>query len=134
MYYVFVLMSEHSLAHAAFGWFWTGTCCPCSASPAAPSAGARRMPPVLLAGCAALAVEGYAALVHSGGRVNDMLPAYLAVALLAGLADGGGSGRAGGLRDGGLARVRIAGWPAGGSAGGSLPGPPPWSSRSWPCW
>ena len=46
------------------------------------------MPAVLLAGCAALAVEGYAALVHSGGGINDMLPAYLAVALLAGLALG----------------------------------------------
>jgi hypothetical protein len=45
---------------------------------------------VLLAGCAALAVEGYAALVHSGGGINDMLPAYLAVALLAGLALGSG--------------------------------------------
>ena len=43
---------------------------------------------MLLAGCAALAVEGYAALVHSGGGINDVLPAYLAVALLAGLALG----------------------------------------------
>jgi hypothetical protein len=33
-------------------------------------------------------VEGYAALVHSGGGINDVLPAYLAVALLAGLALG----------------------------------------------
>ena len=57
--------------------------------------GARRVPRVLLAGCAALAVEGYAALVHSGGGINDVLPAYLAVALLAGLALGSGS-RAGG--------------------------------------
>ena len=30
--------------------------------------------------------EGYAARVQIGGNVNDMLPAYLAVALLAGLA------------------------------------------------
>jgi hypothetical protein len=51
---------------------------------------ARRVPPVLLAGCAALTVEGYAALVHSGGGLNDLLPAYLAVALLAGLAVGSG--------------------------------------------
>ena len=59
--------------------------------------GARRVPRVLLAGCAALAVEGFAALVHSGGGINDVLPAYLAVALLAGLALGsrpaGGSSR-----------------------------------------
>ena len=53
--------------------------------------GARRVPRELLAGCAALAVEGYAALVHSGGGINDVLPAYLAVALLAGLALGSGS-------------------------------------------
>ena len=48
--------------------------------------GARRMPLVLLAGCAAMVVEGYVALVHSGGAVNDLLPAYIVVALLAGLA------------------------------------------------
>ena len=60
------------------------------ASPSAQSLlGARRMPLVLLAGCAALVVEGYAALVHTGGGVNDLLPAYLVVALLAGLALGG---------------------------------------------
>ena len=50
--------------------------------------GARRVPRELLAGCAALAVGGYATLVHSGGAINDVLPAYLAVALLAGLALG----------------------------------------------
>jgi hypothetical protein len=50
--------------------------------------GTRRVPRVLAAGCAALAVEGYAALVHSDGGINDVLPAYLAVALLAGLALG----------------------------------------------
>ena len=55
--------------------------------------GARRVPRELLAGCAALAVEGYATLVHSGGAINDMLPAYLAVALLAGLALGSGQAR-----------------------------------------
>ena len=36
--------------------------------------------------CAALVAEGYAARVQIGGNVNDMLPAYLVVALLAGLA------------------------------------------------
>jgi hypothetical protein len=57
---------------------------------AAALTGARRVPGELLAGCAALAVEGGAALVKSGGGSNDMLPAYLAVALLAGLALGTG--------------------------------------------
>ena len=75
--------------------------------------GARRTPLVLLAGCAALVVEGYAALVHGGGTVNDLLPAYLAVALLAGLAMGG---QPGGLVADGLdrlARPRLANWRAG---------------------
>jgi hypothetical protein len=75
--------------------------------------GARRTPLVLLAGCAALVVESYAALVHSGGRVNDMLPAYLAVALLAGLAMGAGPGGLVGVGTDRLARARIAGWHAG---------------------
>ena len=44
---------------------------------------------VLLVGCAALFVESAATLVHSGASRNDMLPAYLAVALLAGLGLGG---------------------------------------------
>ena len=68
---------------------------------------------MLLAGCAALLVAGYAALVHGGGTVNDLLPAYLAVALLAGLAMGG---KPGGLAADGLdrlARPRIANWRAG---------------------
>ena len=75
--------------------------------------GARRTPLVLLAGCAALVVAGYAALVHGGGTVNDLLPAYVAVALLAGLAMGGTPG---GLAAAGLdrlARERITVWRAG---------------------
>ena len=55
--------------------------------------GARRVPRELLAGCAALAVEGFVALMNSGGAINDVLPAYLAVALLAGLALGRSSTR-----------------------------------------
>ena len=51
------------------------------------------MPLVLLAGCAALVVEAFAALVHTGGNVNDLLPAYLVVALLAGLAMGASARR-----------------------------------------
>jgi hypothetical protein len=111
VYYVFVLMTEHTLNHAAFGQFWTvrllpvlGVAC-CALIP-----GARRIPLVLAAGCSALIVESYATLVHSGGEANDLLPAYLAVALLAGLAL---SDQPGGLVSAGadrLARARIAGW------------------------
>jgi hypothetical protein len=62
------------------------------------------VPRELLAGCAALAVEGYATLVHSGGAINDVLPAYLAVALLGGL----GLGNRTGLAGAGLADDRLA--------------------------
>jgi hypothetical protein len=88
VYYVFELMGEHALNYSAFGWFWTALLPAVGIAGGAALLGARRVPLVLLAGCAALAVEGYAALVHSGGGVNDLLPAYLAVALLAGLALG----------------------------------------------
>ena len=91
VYYVFQLMSEHSLNVSGFGWFWTALLSTVGLAAGAALLGARRVPPVLLAGCAALAAEGYAALVHSGGAINDVLPAYLAVALLAGLALGCGS-------------------------------------------
>ena len=90
IFYVFQLMGEHSLTYGSFGWFWTAVASALGLAAAAALIGARRIPPVLLAGCAALAVEGYAALVHSGGGINDILPAYLAVALLAGLALGRG--------------------------------------------
>jgi hypothetical protein len=88
LYYVFELMAEHSLSGSGFGWFWTALLSTMGIAACAALIGARRVPPVLLAGCVALAVEGYAALVHRGGGLNDMLPAYLAVALLAGLALG----------------------------------------------
>ena len=91
LYYVFELMAEHSLSGSGFGWFWTALLSTMGIAACAAVVGARRVPPVLLAGCAALALEGYAALVHSGGGINDVLPAYLAVALLAGLALGRGS-------------------------------------------
>jgi hypothetical protein len=91
LYYVFELMAQHSLSGSGFGWFWTALLSTMGIAACAAVAGARRVPPVLLAGCAALALEGYAALVHSGGGINDVLPAYLAVALLAGLALGSGS-------------------------------------------
>jgi hypothetical protein len=91
IFYVFQLMSEHPLNYSNFGWFWTALLSALGLVACAALIGAWRAPPVLLAGCAALAVEGCAALVHSGGGSNDMLPAYLAVALLAGLALAGKS-------------------------------------------
>jgi hypothetical protein len=91
LYYVFELMAEHSLSGSGVGWFWTALLSTMGIAAYAALVGARRVPPVLLAGCAALALEGYAALVHRGGGINDVLPAYLAVALLAGLALGRGS-------------------------------------------
>ena len=88
VYYVFELMGEHSLTGSSFGWFWTALATAMGLAACAAVIGTRRVPPVLVAGCAALGAEGYAALVHSGGAINDVLPAYLAVALLAGLALG----------------------------------------------
>jgi hypothetical protein len=90
LFYVYRLMGEHPLTGSSFGGFWTTLATALGLAAAAAVLAARRVPPVLLAGCAALAVEGYAALVHSGGGLNDLLPAYLAVALLAGLALGSG--------------------------------------------
>jgi hypothetical protein len=87
-YYAFKQMSEQSLTDGNFGWFWTALLTAVGLAAGAALIGARRVPRELLAGCAALAVEGYTALVHSGGAINDMLPVYLAVALLAGLALG----------------------------------------------
>jgi hypothetical protein len=92
-YYIFKQMSGQSLTYSNFGWFWTALLTATGLAACAALIGARRVPRELLAGCAALAVEGYATLVHSGGAINDMLPAYLAAALLAGLALGGGSAR-----------------------------------------
>ena len=91
LYYVFEQMAQHSLSASGFGWFWTALLSTVGIAACAALVGARRVPPVLLAGCAALAVEGYSALIHHGGGLNDVLPAYLAVALLAGLALGSSS-------------------------------------------
>jgi hypothetical protein len=55
-------------------------------------------------------VEAFTALVHTGGGVNDMLPAYLVVALLAGLALGGRPDLLLGTRADRLVQVRIASW------------------------
>ena len=65
---------------------------------------------MLVAGGTALVVESYAALVHSGGEVNDLLPAYLAVALFAGLAMDGHPGGLAGFGADRLARGRLATW------------------------
>jgi hypothetical protein len=90
VYYVFEQMSQHALSAAAAGQFWTRYLLPTlGLAIGAVLLGARRMSLVLLAGCAALVVEAFSALVHTGGGVNDLLPAYLVVALLAGLAMGG---------------------------------------------
>jgi hypothetical protein len=124
VYYVFAQMSEHALSFAAAGQFWTGYLLPTlGIAVGAALIGARRVPPVLLAGCAALVIEGSAALVHTGGGVNDLLPAYLAVALLAGLGLGGRpdlapggrpdlapGGGAGPGATGGLVQARITCW------------------------
>jgi hypothetical protein len=88
LFYVFELMRKQALTYGNFGWFWTLLLTALGLAVCAALLGARRVPRELLAGCAALAVGGYATLVHSGGSVNDVLPAYLAVALLAGLALG----------------------------------------------
>ncbi|MGD0065384.1 MAG: glycosyltransferase family 39 protein [Streptosporangiaceae bacterium] len=93
VYYVLVLMRQQAFNDAAFAQFWTAHLLPAlGIACCALVLGARRTPAVLLAGGAALVIEGYAALVHSGGAVNDLLPAYLAVALAAGLALGGHPG------------------------------------------
>ena len=111
VFYVFVLLSEHTLKYAAFGQFWTVHLLPMlGIACGALVLGVRRTPLVLVAGCAALVIESYAALVHSGGGVNDLLPAYLAVALFAGLAMGGHPGGLAGFCADRLAAARIASW------------------------
>jgi hypothetical protein len=111
VYYVFEQMSEHALNNAALGQFWSSYLLPTlGIACCALVLGARRTPLVLLAGCAALTVEGYAALVHSGGNVNDLLPAYLAVALLTGLAMGSQPALLLGTRMDRLVRAQIATW------------------------
>jgi hypothetical protein len=111
VFYVFELLSEHPLKDAAFGQFWTVSLLPVlGLACCALVLGVRRVPLVLVAGGAALVAEAYTSLVHSGGRVNDLLPAYLAVALFAGLAmDGRPGGLAGSAADR-LARGRLSYW------------------------
>lgn len=94
LYYVFGEMSQHALSAASAAAFWTGGLLPALGLAAvAALLGARRVPLVLIAGCAALAVEGFAARAQTGSNVNDLLPAYLAVTIGAGLALRPGTGR-----------------------------------------
>ena len=133
LYYAFEQMSQHALSLAAAGRFWARYLLPTlGIAVAAVLLGVRRLPPALLAGCVALVAEGWAALVHTGGGVNDLLPAYLAVAVLAGLALGGRAGA-------GPGRGAWALWPVTGplSGHGRLACPvrlAPWSSPSWRSW
>ena len=86
LYYVFVQMSEHRIRYSSLIWFWTGRLLPVlGIACLAAVLGAWLAGRVLLAGCAALLIESAATLVHTGASRNDMLPAYLAVALLAGI-------------------------------------------------
>ena len=90
VYYVFEQMSQHALSAGNASQFWTTELLPTlGIAICAVLLGARRMPLVLLAGCGALAVESFAARAQTGSNLNDLLPAYLAVAVLAGLAMGG---------------------------------------------
>jgi hypothetical protein len=92
VYYVFEQMSQHALNPTAASQFWVSELLPTLAvALCAAVLGARRIPFTLLAGCAALVAESFAARTQSGSNLNDLLPAYLAVALLAGLAMGGRS-------------------------------------------
>jgi hypothetical protein len=87
LYYVFEQMSQHAFSGASAGQFWTAELLPTfGVAICAVVLGTRRLPLVLVAGCAGLAVESFAARAQNGSNLNDLLPAYLSVALLAGLA------------------------------------------------
>jgi hypothetical protein len=110
VYYVFEQMSQHAFNPSAASQFWVDELLPTLAiAICAALLGARRMPFTLLAGCVALVVESFAARAQSGSNLNDLLPAYLAVAVLAGLAMGGRSPLSPSGASGRLARARIAG-------------------------
>ena len=90
VYYVFEQMSQHALSSANASQFWIGELLPTlGIAICAAVLGSRRMPLVLLAGCAALAVEAFASRAQTGSNVEDLLPVYTVVAVLAGLAMGG---------------------------------------------
>lgn len=113
VYYVFQEMSQHALSAGNVGQFWIPELLPTlGIAICAVLLAARRTSPVLLAGCGALAVESFAARAQAGSNLNDVLPAYLAVALLAGLAMGGQrpSALAGGSRAVTRARITRISW------------------------
>lgn len=86
VFYVFELLPQHALKPDAFGRFWTAHLLPAlGLALGAALLGIRRAPPVIVLGCLALVAEGYAGLVHTGGAANNMMPAYAAVAALAGI-------------------------------------------------
>jgi hypothetical protein len=90
VYYVFEQMSQHALSPSNSSQFWISELLPTlGIAICAAVLGARRVPLVLLAGCAALAVEAFAARAQTGSGINDLLPVYTVVAVLAGLAMGG---------------------------------------------
>jgi hypothetical protein len=123
VYYVFEQMSQHALSPSSASQFWVSELLPTlGVAISAAVLGARRMPLTMLAGCAALVAESFAARAQAGSNLNDLLPAYLAVAVLAGLAMGGrsplllsgDSGRLGRAQVGWMAPFgRIARWRAG---------------------
>jgi hypothetical protein len=86
VFYVFEVLSQHSAEPAALTGFWSRYLLPTlGLALGAVLLAVRRAPLVLALGSLALTAEGYAALLHTGGAVNNMLPAYAAVALLAGI-------------------------------------------------
>ena len=90
VYYVFEQASQHALSPGNASQFWISELLPIfGIAICASLLGARRMPLVLLAGCGALAVEAFAARAETGSNLNDLLPVYMMIAVLAGLAMGG---------------------------------------------
>jgi len=85
-----VVASQHALSPGNASQFWISELLPIfGIAICASLLGARRMPLVLLAGCGALAVEAFAARAETGSNLNDLLPVYMMIAVLAGLAMGG---------------------------------------------
>ncbi|MFE3454236.1 glycosyltransferase family 39 protein [Nonomuraea sp. NPDC059194] len=109
VFYVFELLTQHPVEHAAYTGFWTRHLLPTlGISLGAVLLAVRRTPPLIALSCLALTVEGYAGLLHTGGTVNNMLPAYAAVALLAGIGMGGSTPSARGALAGMLVLAQIA--------------------------
>ena len=94
VYYVFEQASQHALSPGNASQFWISELLPIlGIAICASLLGARRMPLVLLAGCGGLAVEAFAARAETGSNLNDLLPVYMMIAVLAGLAMGAMGGQ-----------------------------------------